>query len=264
MVIKNLETISIVFLCNFMILSHGKKQVIVNNKEEEKFMYSKLEALDSSKHQELRFSKAQSFNFAKSISSIHISFSEMQYVSQYYPIIFPADGSSVPMALLSVKEGENKYVDANGKWKVPYIPICIRMYPFAMVRIQEVEDKYALCLDRDAEHFSSGQGDPLFTANGEKNEFVEGVLSSLTAYQKELINTQAIFAGLINKELIEERSINYEVNKETKGINGFNGFNMEKLLTMDDEFIAGLVKNGTMPLIYYHLNSLSKVPLLAS
>jgi len=93
--------------------------------------HENIEPLEKSKHQQLRLSKLQTFNFTKTISSVPISFSEMQPVSQFYPIILPADGNPTPMALLSIKEGTNRYVDEQGRWKVPYIPLCIRLYPIS-------------------------------------------------------------------------------------------------------------------------------------
>ena len=164
--------------------------------------HENIEPLEKSKHQQLRLSKLQTFNFTKTISSVPISFSEMQPASQFYPIILPADGNPTPMALLSLKEGTNRYVDEQGRWKVPYIPLCIRLYPFVLAKVENKEDQYALCLDRNAEHFAAGQGEPLFTADGEPNEFVQGVFNTLKLYQQELALTKAMFTALAEKELI--------------------------------------------------------------
>jgi len=225
--------------------------------------HENIEPLEKSKHQQLRLSKLQTFNFTKTISSVPISFSEMQPVSQFYPIILPADGNPTPMALLSIKEGTNRYVDEQGIWKVPYIPLCIRLYPFVLAKVENKEDQYALCLDRNAEHFAAGQGEPLFTADGEPNEFVQGVFNTLKLYQQELALTKAMFTALAEKELIADRKFDFQINGQQRSIDGFKGVNMEKLLTLDDKTIADFVKNGTMPMIYIHLQSLSKFAFLA-
>ncbi len=225
-------------------------------------MFTKVEPLENAKHQELRLSKSQNFGFAKTISSVQLSFSEIQQASNHYPIIFPADGSCIPTALLSLKEGENKFIDELGQWKVPYIPVFFRLYPFTLAKIENEDDKYALCIDRDAEHFSAGQGEPLFTADGESNEFVQGILKTLKVYQNELATTKALFTLLAEKELIVDRKVDFQINGEPKSIDGFKGVDMEKLLTLDDETIAGFVKNGTLPLVYNHLQSLSNIASL--
>lgn len=225
-------------------------------------MFTKLEPLEKSNHQELRLSKTQNFGFAGQTQVVQLSFSEIQLASQYYPIVFPADGSCIPTAIMAATQNQNAYVDLQGKWKVPYVPFSIRMYPFALARIEGQEDKFALCIDRDAPHFASSQGDPLFTADGEPNEFVQGILNSLKAFQQELATTSALFKGLAEKELIVDRKIGFSINGESKNIDGFRGVDMEKLMTMDDTTLANLVKNGVLPLIYSHLQSFSKFSFL--
>ena len=165
---------------------------------------------------------------------------------------------------MGITENQNVYVDPQGQWKVPYVPFAIRIYPFALVPIDGQEDQFALCIDPDAEHFAAGMGETMFTADGEINEFIQGVLDSLKAYHQELVTTKALFTALAEKELILDRKIEFSVNNEAKSIDGFKGVDMEKLMTMDDAFIAGLVKNGTLPLIYGHMQSFSKFAILYS
>jgi hypothetical protein len=226
-------------------------------------MFKKIEPLENSKHRELRFSKAQGFGFAKNISAVQLSFSELRFVSRFYPIIFPADGGCIPQALLSLEAGKNLFVDDNGNWKVSYIPAYFRQYPFTLVKIKKEEDKYALCLDPDAEHFSSGQGEPLFTADGESNEFVQNILNFLKLYQQELATTENLFKKLNEKELIVEKKISFEINHKKKSIDGFKGVDMKKLISLDDKSIAEIVRTGTMGFVYEHLQSLSNIAFLA-
>lgn len=225
-------------------------------------MFTKLEPLEKTKHQALRFSRSQDFSFAAKTTAAQLSFSEIQQACQYYPIIFPKNGACLPMALLGIGERENTYVTPQGQWKVPYIPFIIRIYPFTLAKTGTQEDKFALCLDPDAPHFASGMGDPMFTADGEPNDFTQGILKALTGYQQEIATTQALFTALAEKELIVDRKIEFNANGKPRSIDGFKGVDMEKLITMDDAFLAELVRKGTLSLIYSHLQSLSKVGLL--
>ncbi len=225
-------------------------------------MFTKLEPLEKTKHQTLRFSKSLDYSFAGKTTAVQLSFSELQQACQYYPIVFPRDGASLPMALFGIGKRENTYVTPQGQWKVPYIPFTIRMYPFTLAKIQPQEDQFALCLDPDAPHFASGMGDPMFTADGEPNDFIQGILKTLTAYQQEIATTQALFTALAENELIVDRKIEFNVNGKARSIDGFKGVDMEKLVTMDDAFLAELVRKGTLSLIYSHLQSLPKFRLL--
>ncbi len=220
-------------------------------------MFRKIEGLSHSKHKDLRLSKVTSFAFANNISSIKLSFSELRQASLYYPIVFLKGAPCLPQALLSLEPDKNNFIDEKGNWKVPYIPAHFRLYPFMLAKIQDQEEKLALCIDPDADHFKSGMGEPLFTADGVLTEFVQNILKSLEVYQKEIQITQTLFEALNEQELIVDRAFKYRVNQAEKIINGFKGVDMDKLIAMDDKSIAGYVKNGTMGMVYEHNHSLS-------
>ena len=220
-------------------------------------MFNKIEALEHSKHQDLRLTKIPGFNFARHISIVKLSFSELRQASRYYPIVFLKETPGVPRAVLSLKKDKNAYINKAGNWKVPYIPVHFRLYPFTLAKVQDQENKFALCLDPEAEHFKPGMGDPLFTADGEPTEFVQkNIFNSLQAYHKELETTKALFKILEEKELIVDKTFKFTINKEEKSINGFKGVDMKKLLSLDDKTIADMVRKGTMGLIHEHINSL--------
>lgn len=222
-------------------------------------MFKKIEALEYSKHKDLRLAKVPGFNFAGQTSAVKLTFSELRQAARYYPIVFHKEAPGSPRAVLSLKNADNAYINKSGNWKAPYIPAYFRLYPFALAKMRENENKlaFALCLDPEAEHFKSGMGDPLFTADGEPTEFVQkNILNSLQAYHKELEATKALFNVLEEKELIVDKTFKYTLDQKEKIINGFKGVDMKKLLSLDDKTIADMVRNGTMGLIHEHLNSL--------
>ena len=220
-------------------------------------MNKKIEALAHSQHKDLRLSKVTSFAFAQNVSSVKLAFSELRQASRYYPIVFLNADPSLPQALLSLEPGKNNFIDEKGNWKVPYIPAYFRLYPFMLAAIHGQEEKLALSIDPEADHFKSGMGDPLFTADGELTEFVRKILNSLEVYQKEITLTQALFKVLDKQDLIVDRAFKYHVNQAEKSIKGFKGVDMEKLLAMDDKHLADYVKNGTMQMVYELNHSLS-------
>ena len=214
-----------------------------------------FEPLDVSKHQDLKRIKSSGFAFAKNLASVPLAFSEMQAAARFFPIVLPQQGMLSPMALFSLKEDSpNPYVDEKGNWKVPYIPICLRLYPFILARVEDKEtkkDKFVLCIDRDSDHLSKDEGEPLFTEKGELSDLTQKTFEMLKVYQQELSTTQAIFTQLAEKELVVDQE-------------GFKAVDLEKITTLDDAAIAGFVKNGTMPLIYCHLQSLTHLHQTAS
>lgn len=224
-----------------------------------------FEPLDPEKHQALRFSELSDFNFAKPLSSVPISLTEMQQAANFYPIVLPEGSSSVPSVLLSIKEGTHPYIDDQGKWKVPYIPLCLRLYPFILAKAEtngNGQDRYILCLDRDAGHFSNQEGEALFTESGEIRGFVKHTFDTLKLYQQELATVHALFAKLYEKGVITDKTFEFQVGGQKKSLNGFRGVDMEKLVALDDASLAKMVKNGTMPLVYCHLQSIRHLPFL--
>ncbi|MCG8551719.1 MAG: SapC family protein [Desulfobacterales bacterium] len=219
-------------------------------------MFKKIEPLQHSKHKDLRLSKNVSMAFANDVSSVRLSFSEVRQASRYYPIVFFENLPCLPHALLSLQAGTNMFVDDNGNWKTPYVPAHFRLYPFTLARIQEQEGQFSLCIDPDAEHFKSGMGEPLFTADGELSDFVRNILKSLERYQKEINMTKNLLKTLDEQDMITERAFTCRVQEKEKRIDGFMGVDMEKLLAMDDSSIAGYVKSGLMGMVYEHSHSL--------
>ncbi len=224
-------------------------------------MFKKIEPLEFSKHQNFRLSTISSFAFSRNISIVKLSLSELRQASRFYPIVFLKDGTCIPQALLSLKGGENTFVDDAGNWTVPYIPACLRFYPFTLARIETKEgqeDQFALCLDPEAEHFKSGMGDPLFTADGQPVEFIKNhIFKALSVYYQELVTTEKLFAALNEKGLILDCTYKYTVDQVERSVDGFKSVAMQKLLTMDDGFLAGMIKNGTMGMVYEHTHSLN-------
>lgn len=220
-------------------------------------MFEKIEVLEQTKHQDLRLDKINSFNFAKNITRVKLSYSEMRQASNWYPVVFMEDAPGIPQALFSLDGKTNLFVDDNGQWKVPYIPFFFRMYPFTLVAVDEKKEQFTLCLDPEADHFKSNMGDPLFTADGKPVEFIEKtVVKSLEKYQEELRVTQNLFGKMEEMGLVAEQTFAVKVNGNENKIKGFYGVDMEKLQGLEDKQLAGLVRNGSIALVYEHLNSL--------
>lgn len=220
-------------------------------------MFNKIEPLEHTKHKALRLSRISSFAFAGKVTAVKLVFSELRFAARYYPIVFLNEAPAIPQALFSLEKEKNRFVDASGNWTVPYIPAHIRLYPFTLGKYSDQADKFALCVDPEAEHFRSSDGESLFTDDGKPTEMVQNILTSLEKYQQEVKATQERFNLLDEKGLIVDKAIKYQTSQAVKGIDGFKGVDMEKLLESDDASLAGYVKNGLMGMVYEQNHSLS-------
>ena len=169
-------------------------------------MFEKPEPLMPSRHMNLRFERADSYMFSKRISSVKLSFSEIRYAASYYPIVFLGKGPCLPQALLSVEKEKNGFIDAQGQWKVPYVPLFFRLYPFMLAKTGEDKDKARICIDHDAPHFKCDMGEPLFSADGNISDYLKtNILEPLKTYHTELKMTEKLFSGMDKKSLIVDK-----------------------------------------------------------
>lgn len=237
-------------------------------------MFKSVEPLTKENHQDLRFTQSQSFNFAAKVPNAPICFSEFVQCAKYYPIVFLKD-ASLPIVILSLEKDKNNFVDPEGVWKVPYVPAHFRRYPFILAKTdgkdpaekdantgdaesgEPSRDKYIVCIDRAAPHFSTGQGDLMFTANGEFTELTTRGVNFLKQYQQEMAATTSIVNLLIEKELLVERQFN--IGGQGRPVGGFRAVDMEKLHALDDSLLADWVRKGVISLIYAHMNSLQGI-----
>jgi hypothetical protein len=227
-------------------------------------MFKKVEALTRSAHQDLRFTKINSFEFAQTMLQSPLCASELAMASRFYPIVFPKE-ETTPLALLSLDRKGNHYVDKDGSWKAPYIPAHFRRYPFILANAdKEKPDRFVVCIDREAPHFAADLGDPMFTADGTPADFTQHTIDFLQKFQEEMKVTQTVCQELEKHGVLANQSINIEKNGNKSTIGGFRCVDMKKVVALDDKTLAGWVKNGLMGIVYNHLQSLNNVKALAA
>lgn len=236
-------------------------------------MFTKIEPLTQNNHQDIRFTSIPNYHFARNVSSAPIAFSEFIHASKYYPIVFLKD-NTLPVVLLSLNKEQNNFINPDGSWKVQYIPAYFRQYPFLLVKasppadsgsandktspdVSKNEDKYVVCIDRDATHFSSPQGDIMFTANGQFTEMTIKAVEFLKLYQQEMAVTSSIVKLMEDKGILVDRQFNVNMNGQNISVGGFRTVDMQKLNSLEDAVLADWVRKGIMPLIVSHANSLS-------
>ena len=227
-------------------------------------MFDNLEPLDPEKHKDLRFSPADNFKFAAAVPSAPLSASEVVDAARVFPVAFSPDGPLLPVAMFSVKEGENAFVDAEGKWQAAYIPAHIRRYPFILGNT-DTPDNFSVLFVPDAPHFD-GTGDVserLFTGDGEQGTTLTKAMEFLTAFQSEIVATEKLLAPLAETEVLTLQRLDLtNAEGKTISIDGVRAVDREKLMALDDATLAGWVRSGLMVVIDAHLGSLKNFGVL--
>jgi len=93
-------------------------------------LYRSPVVLRFEQHRDLCVKPAGDYSFARDVNAVPISVGEFMPAIRNYPIVF-AEGSLTPVAILGLKQGENRFLTAGGAWRRDaYIPAYLRRYPF--------------------------------------------------------------------------------------------------------------------------------------
>src|ERR1700761_1533796 len=96
--------------------------------------YKEPRPLDRAKDGKLRLSRPTHFRFAEGTNAIPLLVDEFPMAAAYYPIVFADGPLPIPAAVVGLKNDQNLYIDANGRWIAgSYLPAYVRRYPFILM-----------------------------------------------------------------------------------------------------------------------------------
>lgn len=250
--------------------------------------YGKLVPLDRNKHKGMGVNATR--GLGAGLNSIFVTFPEFFMASKSFPLVFvrldlaaapeSADGGKeekkkkkkskkseapeskgevfLPIVITGLKEGENRFVNAIGKWapKV-YVPAYARLYPFYVInaRSQEgQEPERLICVDESG---LSSEGAPLFNEDGSDAEPWTQAQTLINEMEKARGVTSEFCQSLQELELFES----FEVKLNMEGKQGFELKNFyrvdeKKLNELSGDQLKGLMEKGALARVYAHLLSL--------
>ena len=224
--------------------------------------YNKPVAVNRDQHRTTKIGPVSDFLFAAKTNSVALTGVEFTEACKKYPIVFAKVGErKVPVALLGLRDNENLYVDAAGKWDDCYIPAFVRRYPFVLA--ESTGDQFVVCIDESSSAFNAADGESLFDKEGVNTPFLDGALNFLNAYQAQMKRTENFVKQLEDLGLFTEMSAKTELTDGRKFLfNGLYVVDEQKLLTLKEKKAAEFVKSGEAAWVYAHLISLSNMSQL--
>lgn len=223
-------------------------------------IYASVSPITVTTHGDVSIKPANGLEFSRGILSIPVVAAEFPSIAQDMAIVFTGEGDAiVPVALTSVKEGENAYLNEDGKWTGRYIPAFLRRYPFIFARSDE--DTMTLCLDETYEGLNrEGVGERLFDAEGNQTQYLKSMLGFVTQYQRQHIATQVFCKRLVAMDLLEPAVLRAkDSNGEIRRLGGFHVINKKKLKLIPDEELLGMFRSDELELCYLHMHSLQNL-----
>ena len=224
--------------------------------------YNKPVAVNRDQHRTTKIGPVSDFLFAAKTNSVALTGVEFTEACKKYPIVFAKVGErKVPVALLGLRDNENLYVDAAGKWDDCYIPAFVRRYPFVLA--ESTDDQFVVCIDESSSAFNAADGESLFDKDGVNTPFLDGALNFLNAYQAQMKRTENFVKQLDDLGLFTEMAAKTELTDGRKFLfNGLYVVDEQKLLALKEKKAAEFVKSGEAAWVYAHLISLSNMSQL--
>jgi hypothetical protein len=216
-------------------------------------MFTQLEPLDRERHKSLRLGTTD-MSFARDLGTVPLAPSEIIPASRCYPIVFPLD-STVPNALLSLRNTGNLFVTKDGAWRDgAYVPAHVRRYPFILA--DSKDGNAPVLVDRACPALSETEGRPLFTETGEPTEMTQGVLRFLTQFRDEMTTGIALMDKLAQAGLLVQRRLDVTFADGRKhGVDGLRTIDPEKLRDLPAETVVEWHKSGLLSLAHALLAS---------
>jgi hypothetical protein len=223
-------------------------------------IYEKPVLLNRDQHRRRRIRPSENFAFARKANSLYLANGEFAEACKEYAIVFArVDGRRIaPLALLGLREGENLFVAADGRWESIYVPAFVRRYPFVLAEFDGAQ--MGVCVDEAYAGLSDTEGELLFDANGENTPFLQSALDFLNLYQTEFLRTDLFCQQLGELGLLMEMNAKADLNDgRSFTVNGLLVIDEKRLQALGDAQLLALARSGALGLIQLHLASLSNM-----
>ena len=233
-------------------------------------LYSNPQALSPSSHGDARLVAKAGFDFAARANAVPIAAAEMPSAMRSYPIVFVGE-DAMPVVLTGVRNDENAFVDAEGRWAEPhYVPAYIRRYPFILAG-SATDERLTLCIEMDGSRVvahaadvpDGDEGVALFDGE-EPSEATKKALEFCERYQAMHAATRGVVKLLQEKNLLVPRSSTIALQgNEQRNLTDFLTVDEAKLNGLADEEYLELRRAGALPVIFAHLASMNTWQALA-
>lgn len=211
------------------------------------------------KHKNTRWRLRSGYPFARDMQCVEVLITEVKALFSDYVIAFTKqDEKFLLVALLSLWDNENFYVNYQDKWLSAYVPAALRGHPFAIRKIGN-DPNYHLHIDSD--HLSDLDTDAiLYNDDGSYSELVTQYVDFLGKCERDFILTQAATDSLQELGLIKHW--NLQVNTGEDGqqlVDGLFCVDESALNELTAEGLLKLRNNSGLILAYAQLFSMTRL-----
>lgn len=221
--------------------------------------YNGLQPVSRQLHADWKVGPTDVGPLLRNAHAIPVTVEEFGVAQRFFPIVFSAGDSPVPLALMGLNEGVNVFF---GEGMTPpnntYLPAYVRRYPFLLARLRPDSDELSLCFDPSAGTVGPDvEGEGLF--DGDKpSEATNQLMQFCESFEQAGARTAAFVEELKRLDLLMDGEVSVQPQGAEQPFiyRGFKMVDEKKLFDMRGDELRKLNQSGALPLIFAHLFSL--------
>ena len=220
--------------------------------------------LNKDVHGSKRLKPLANYEFLAKYPVVEVVMGEFSAAATAFPIFFvEREGVYAPIALLSLIDGKNMFVELDGSWSGIYMPAAFRRYPFS-IGPGEFEGKEGPTLYVEEDLLSDSEGELIFAATegDEANSPLGRVLRLITETDRSHLQTRELIAELVAADVIRPANLTVQLEGQTHNIAGLFGVDEERLRALDDATFLKLRHSGALALAHIQMQSVGQVQRL--
>ena len=219
--------------------------------------YRRPRVLHPGAHGDRSLATDTGFGFAASTNAVPVVAEEIAVAGRHFPIVFSNEAAPHPVAILGLKDQQNLFVDAAGRWREgAYIPAYVRRYPFIFLE-NETGTELTLCVDEAAQCLVAGRANPLFDAKGEPTPVTRSALAFCRDYQAQHKLAAEFAAAVVAADLLVEHRAEVTLRDgQRMSLAGFKVIDERRFAGLPDETFLQWRRKGWLTLAYSHFFSI--------
>jgi len=229
-------------------------------------LYKEPALLNREQHRGLRFKPNGDASATRTMNAIFCAVGEFaeaatEFVIAFLPNVDTKDAQGrpelSPVVLLGLREAENLFVDADGRWNGRYAPAAVRRLPFGY---SKTGDQLNVMIDQASPALNREEGDLLIDEQGEATEALKAVMRFLDGFESEQQRTRVLCRRLVELDLFKSVQIDITQADGAKFTAGqVFVIDEDKLRQLPDAVALELLRNGALGLLYAQVISMSNV-----
>jgi SapC len=215
--------------------------------------YSDPVLLRDTEHERYSLKANIGYGFSANANAVPLNLAEFEEAARHYPIAFTGTEQPVAVAILGLRDGENLFVDASGRWEAGfYIPAYIRRYPFIIMEHPGKPD-LSLCVDQTNNMLIEGKDNPLFVER-QPSLLARRALEFCLNYHAAAMATRTFCEGIAS--LLANSQVQVALpGGRTANLSGFRDIEPARLDGVSNELFLTWRRNGWLSGLYAQMHS---------